>query len=163
MPTPTYVALATTTLASDSATVTFSSIPATYRDLILVINGNTTRSGNANDINLTVNGSSTSYYYTTMAGDGSSTSIDGGSNDSRIRIANAGASATGVNVVQFFDYSATDKHKPIVARNNSAAWLTNALAGRWANTDVITSIAIASNVTGSIASGTTVSLYGIEA
>jgi hypothetical protein len=36
MPTSTYVALATTTLGATAASVTFSSIPATYRDLLLV-------------------------------------------------------------------------------------------------------------------------------
>jgi hypothetical protein len=41
MPTSTYVALATTTLGATAASVTFSSIPATYRDLVLVYNGTT--------------------------------------------------------------------------------------------------------------------------
>jgi hypothetical protein len=39
MPTPTYIPLATVTLGSADSSVTFSSIPATYRDLILVLNG----------------------------------------------------------------------------------------------------------------------------
>ena len=39
MPTPTYTPLATVTLGTSAASVTFSSIPATYRDLILIFDG----------------------------------------------------------------------------------------------------------------------------
>ena len=39
MATNTYVALDTQTLGSAAASVTFSSIPQTYTDLVLVING----------------------------------------------------------------------------------------------------------------------------
>ena len=39
MATPTYIALATTTLSSAVGSVTFSSIPAGYRDLVLVAEG----------------------------------------------------------------------------------------------------------------------------
>ena len=41
-PVSTYVALATTTLGATASSVTFSSIPATYRDLVLVTNAQTT-------------------------------------------------------------------------------------------------------------------------
>jgi hypothetical protein len=54
MPTPTYTPLATVTLGTTAASVTFSSIPATYRDLIFVLSG---LGGSAN-ITLRYNGDS---------------------------------------------------------------------------------------------------------
>ena len=42
--TPTYIPLATTTLGSASNSITFNSVPATYRDLIVIIDGATASS-----------------------------------------------------------------------------------------------------------------------
>jgi hypothetical protein len=41
MPTNTYVALATATATGSQSTITFTSIPQTYTDLVLVCSGNT--------------------------------------------------------------------------------------------------------------------------
>jgi hypothetical protein len=60
------------------------------------------------------------------------------------------------------DYSATDKHKTYLSRSNNADNGTTALTGRWANTSAITTVAISSQ-TGSIRTGTSISLYGIVA
>jgi hypothetical protein len=46
MPTNTYVALATQTLGSAAASVTFSSIPATYTDLVLITSVQNNSGGN---------------------------------------------------------------------------------------------------------------------
>lgn len=164
MATPTYTALATTTLGSDSATVTFSSIPATYRDLVLVINGKTTRSGNSNDVRIQVNADTgNNYSYVQMFGDGSSALSYSGASQDHYPTTFAGTGATASALIHFIDYSATDKHKTFLSRGDSAAWGLAALAGRWANTNAITSIKIYSSVTGDMASGTTFALYGIEA
>ena len=162
MPTSTYVALQTTTLGANASSVTFSSIPATYRDLVLVVNGKTTRSGNENDIRVTFNSDTGSNYsYRTMGGNGSATFNYGSSSIASIPVPNAGIAATAISIIQIMDYSATDKHKTLIAKGDSAAWFASATAGRWASTSAITSIAVVSSVTGDIASGTVLSLYGI--
>jgi hypothetical protein len=164
MPTPTYTPLATVTLGSDAATVTFSSIPATYRDLILVINGKTTRSGTENDIRVTFNSDTGSNYsYVTMGGNGSSALSYQSGSIAYIPVPNAGTSATAISILQIMDYSATDKHKTVIAKGDSAAWFASATAGRWASTTALTSISFISSVTGNIATGTTASLYGVIA
>jgi hypothetical protein len=61
MPTPTYTPLATVTLASTASSVTFSSIPATYRDLVVVHNNFGTVNNDANS-NFRFNGDSGSNY-----------------------------------------------------------------------------------------------------
>ena len=63
-------------------------------------------------------------------------------------------------VLQIMDYSATDKHKTALARNNVAGIGVEASATRWANTAAITSVQVYVD-TGSFAIGTTLSLYAI--
>jgi hypothetical protein len=159
-PVSTYVALATTTLGASASTVTFSSIPASYRDLILIGAGTTGAS---------------SLFYLRFNG-------DTGSNYSRIRALgysggpySDATTATSISdIAQFdtnqgnfiahiMDYSATDKHTAVLMRaSNKGAGETVMGAGRWANTAAITSVTCTLN-TSSFAIGSTFSLYGIEA
>jgi hypothetical protein len=215
MPTPTYTPLATVTLGSSASSVTFSSIPATYRDLILVVDGTTNATHN---VGMRFNGDTgNNYFMVTAFGNGSTTSSvtfssipatyrdlilvtngasnitsefayirfngDTGSNYSWVqmgggavgvfsssstttswRISSFAASGNRVvSAVQIMDYSATDKHKSGLIRDNGQEGTTNvvrAYAARWANTSAITSIQYFTS-TGSLSSGFTLSLYGI--
>ena len=150
MPTPTYTALANVTLGS-TATVTFSSIPATYRDLILVVRGTTN--------NIRVNGD-TGSNYSNVAMYGNGSSAGSGAETTTFFYTNwwgGGTAANRMYIVQFMDYSATDKHKTILVRGDQADAEANANAGRWANTAAITSI----TSVGTAPAGSTWSLYGI--
>lgn len=67
----------------------------------------------------------------------------------------------------FIDASATNKHKTVLTRmdgyqDGSTTYSTEAWAGRWANNNAITSIELLI-VGGGMATGTVISLYGIEA
>jgi hypothetical protein len=159
MPTPTYKPLATVTLAGSTSSVTFSSIPATFRDLVLVFNGGAV--SGAHNLTVAFNSDTTSGNYSgvSMTGTGSSAlSTSSGLarllNDYGYLEANQA-----VIVSQFMDYSATDKHKTFLSRSNNAANGVSAVAGRWANTAAITSIAITTGA--NFSSGSTLSLYGI--
>jgi hypothetical protein len=66
------------------------------------------------------------------------------------------------NIIQIMDYSATDKHKTILSRYNSPSASLQMAAERWANTSAITSIYCGMK-TGTMSSGTTLSLYGVIA
>jgi hypothetical protein len=161
MPTPTYIPLATVTLGTATASVTFSSIPATYRDLILVIQGTNTSSGNSR---LQVNGDSgNNYNQVRMYGAGGLPGSDSASNIASLDMSSMSTSSGYQAVIQLMDYSATDKHKTILSRtqeSNISAVLAN--AGRWANTAAITSVTTFT-AAGSYASGSTFSLYGVIA
>ena len=50
----TYTPIATTTLGS-AGTITFSSIPSTYTDLVIVLNGNGSRVAGTDDTGLRLN------------------------------------------------------------------------------------------------------------
>jgi hypothetical protein len=163
MPTNTYTALATVTLASTAATITFSSIPATYRDLILV--GSGTASVSAIDIGSRLNSDSGSNYSQVAMFAIDDGSI--GSSSSTETYFGAGRfSASRANFqTQFLDYSATDKHKTILTRYDDATVVTVARAARWASTSAINSISLFnSGGNGQVfAIGTTFSLYGVIA
>jgi hypothetical protein len=155
MPTPTYTPLATVTLGSTAASVTFSSIPATYRDLIVVVNGTTTASVG---VTFRHNGDTTDANYTSvnMTGNGSTATSTTATNANMMSMFTTQTQG----IVQFLDYSATDKHKTGLSRGDNAGNNTRAFARRWSNTAAITSIEIAG---GTFNSGSTFSLYGVIA
>jgi hypothetical protein len=150
-----YVSLATTTLGNSTSSVTFSSIPATYKDLVLVVAGTaSTQTG----FLIKFNGDNTesNYFRVLMLGNGSTTSSSTGNNS----VFGSVYTVQSSNITSIMDYSATDKHKTLLLRSNSASDFTYATAGRWANTAAITSINLScSGATFSI--GTTFSLYGV--
>jgi hypothetical protein len=156
MPTPTYTPLATVTLASSVASVTFSSIPATYRDLILVISAT-----GSNYSWFRINGISSSIYdRVRMYGTGSS-ALSSSSNATVGYMADLTTTRT-TEVHQFMDYSATDKHKTVLSRNNTPDTSTVAQAHRVATTAAITSISINAEAS-TFGIGNTFNLYGVIA
>jgi hypothetical protein len=160
MPTPTYTPLATVTLGSSASSVTFSSIPATYRDLILVTDGVT---GADAALYLRFNGDSGSNYnFVRAVGFSGGTFSDSGNNVTEIRNT-IQMNPRGPSVNQIMDYSATDKHKTVLQRGNlKNAGETAMGAGRWANTAAITSIVCSLN-TSTFLSGSRFDLYGVIA
>jgi hypothetical protein len=158
MPTPTYTPLATVTLASTASSVTFSSIPATYRDLVVVHNNFGTVNNDANS-NFRFNGDSGSNYsrvYAFWSG-----SIVSGAATGENSMSVFGLRTTvGDSISHIMDYSATDKHKTVLTRTNTVDNLVWMSAARWANTAAITQIQL-NAFSGSFAVGSVISLYGI--
>ena len=157
MPTPTYTPLANVTLGSTTLSVTFSSIPATYRDLILITNGKATA---GDDYFILFNGDTagSNYSKVLMVGNGSSAASFASISSNAAAI----YETDGVWIHQIMDYSATDKHKTCLVRSNTAG--TNVIAGttRWANTAAITSVIVKPG-SANLVSGSTFSLYGVIA
>jgi hypothetical protein len=153
MPTPTYTPLATVTLGGTASSVTFSSIPATYRDLVLVVNGKT--SGNQSTGLRFNSDSGSNYSMVRMFTTSSSTST------TTFGLLTTGdPTADTLSIAQIMDYSATDKHKTFLVRSNITANNTAAHAVRWADTDAITSVEVVA-ISTTWAVGTTFGLYGI--
>lgn len=74
---PTYQLIASNTLSVQTMTVTFSSIPQTYTDLLFKLSVRSTEGGFTNDqLKMRLNGSSSSVYGSTfIRGDGSGTAV----------------------------------------------------------------------------------------
>jgi hypothetical protein len=158
MPTPTYVPLATITLASTDSEIVLSSIAASYRDLIVVINGASTATSL---VALRFNSdTTTAYSYVLMLGNGSSSDSASASSQDEARIG-VYWSTPNVTVTQVMDYSATNKHKTILSRSNNAANRVSATASRWANTDAVHTVTVVNDVS-TFTVGTTISIYGVN-
>ena len=157
----TYEPIATTTLGSAASSTTFSSIAATYTDLVLVIAP--IGSGDA-QVNLRFNSDTASNYsYTILAGNGTSAISDRASTtfigtDYYFSVTTAG----GVIQANIMNYSNTTTFKTALMRAGNAGKGTNANVGLWRNTAAINSITItATNNT--FATGSVFTLYGIKA
>lgn len=160
MPTSTYIPLATTTLASSTATVTFSSIPSSYRDLIVVCNFSNTADAEE-VIYLKFNGDSSNGSMVGMRGNGSS-AVSYTLGSMFMSYAGGVRTTKGNAIIQIQDYSATDKHKTSLVRADISSTKTEAMANRWASTSAVTSVSLVCQST-PFAIGSTFSLIGIEA
>lgn len=164
MPTPTYIPLATVTLGSSASSVTFSSIPATFRDLVVVTNL-LSATVDGCDFAMRVNGDTGSNYsFVRMFGGAAAT----GSDSSASATNTSGGFGIGNNtttpaavIIQIMDYSATDKHTTFLTRlNDTARSFTAAFASRHANTAAVTSVQVLTTVS-NFGAGSTFNLYGI--
>jgi hypothetical protein len=159
MPTPTYDLIASNVLGSSAASVTFSSIPATYRDLVLVVTGVSSTAANR-VVNAQFNSDTGSNYSTVrMYGDGTTAPSDTTTTTS-ITVALLGATSPAMGISSILDYSVTDKHKTVLSRGDNSASMTFARASRWANTAAINTISLFPN-NGDFVSGASFYLYGI--
>jgi hypothetical protein len=151
----TYEAIFTTTLGSAAASVTFSSIPSTYTDLVIIVAG--TDSALA-AIGLQFNSDTgTNYSRITLSGDGSAASSDTQSSHTSSNIGLVGTVQSNT-IFSVMNYANTTTYKTTLAKANEPNNLVRAAVGLWRNTSAITSIKLLAN---SFQTGTTFSLYGI--
>jgi hypothetical protein len=161
----TYEAIATQTLGSTAATVTFNSIPSTYTDLVLVISAIATTSVGG-DIVIQFNSDTGSNYSGTyLWGNGTSAGSTRGSNATYSLIDYYAEMDTSVanRIVSIQNYSNTTTFKTFLSRANNAGRGTDAIVGMWRSTAAITSLLLDVTSTNDFAAGSTFSLYGIKA
>jgi hypothetical protein len=166
----TYEPIATYTAATAQTTVTFSSIPATYTDIILVCDMK--QSGTATITNgfIQLNSTTTGYSRTVLQGDGSTASSYRGSNADRMYFTvDANATNSVLSQFHFQNYANTNVFKTVLNRAGSAGVVVTASAHLWRDTSAISTISITAsdNMGGGTADqfsiGTSFTLYGIKA
>jgi hypothetical protein len=161
----TYTQIASTTLGSTATTVTFSSIAATYTDLVLVINGG----GSANiNVSMQFNGDTTSNYsITAVAGDGSAASSTRRTSQTAMRLDEnsfTGTTLAASNlIVSIMNYANTTTFKTVLSRSNNAAVGTSAIVGLWRKTPEAINQVVINAIGGNFITGSTFNLYGIAA
>jgi hypothetical protein len=157
----TYEAIATQTVTgSAAASVTFSSIPSTYTDLVVVVQGLLTTG--ADNVCLQFNGDTGSNYsVTVLLGDGTSASSFRTSNTS-----NCGrdviSNIQGNVIYNINNYSNATTYKTVLGRSSATNYGARTSVSMWRNTAAINQIvlfptAYTFNV------GTVLSIYGIKA
>lgn len=161
-----YEVISTTTVGTAAQTVTLSSIPQTYTDLIVVINA---QASVQSDLYLTFNGDTSAVYSnTTLFGDGTSA---GSTRNSRgnafMTLTYYGAVTTtagnSVHTVNIMNYANTTTHKTVLTRANAASSGVDASVGLWGSTAAITSMTFDLPSTRTFSTGSTFTLYGVKA
>lgn len=160
---PTFDLIDSVTLSSSASSVSFTGLTQSYRDLVVIATGTTTSSDYRG---IQFNGdTSNSYYLVNAAANGTSLSGNATGN-TRVLWEYYQPSGTGtVNqaIFQIFDYSTTNKQKPVLVRNGSLASgdvVVEMRATRWANTNAITSITFMIG-TAQYNAGSTFEIYGV--
>lgn len=167
MPTNTYVALDKVTVGSATPSITFSSIPQGYTDLVVVA-GSVTVSNDGYALDFKINGDTGSNYsLTNISGNGSTVRSDRVSNGTNTAndldyYYGFSSSSPGSVILNFMNYSNSTTYKTVLARSGTAAKQTEASVHLWRSTAAITSIEIGA-AGSNIAAGSTFSLYGIAA
>lgn len=162
---PTYEPISTTTLANSTTfEITLSSIPQTYTDLILVING---RQESATTIKLQYNSDTGSNYsYLRLASNNNTLVHENYNNITNQPFALGYANWTYNAILHLMNYSNTTTYKTTLSRSND---VTTKLAlfynGMWRSTAAINSIRIFTDNPSAtyFTAGTTFTLYGIKA
>ena len=159
----TYEPIATRTLSTAAASVTFSSIPSTYTDLVLV--SMPIKSSSGGDMLLQVNGSTsgTLYSFTVLGGDGSTASSTRVTDYNYIYTDYYSGLSTAPtpHIINFMNYSNATTFKTILMRANNAALGVDAIVGLWRSTAAINEIKVFPTGGANFESGSTFTLYGI--
>ena len=158
----TYEPIQTTTLGTAVTTVTLSSIPATYTDIICIVAspsgtefGPGLRFGNGGTVD-----SGSNYSNTSLLGNGTSATSSRTSSVTYINPYTINNSSN--NIIQILNYSNTTTYKTCLIRANTAASTVWANVGLWRSTAAIDTLYFYGGAN-SFAIGTTFTLYGIKA
>jgi hypothetical protein len=159
----TYTSIATTTGTGISNTITFSSIPSTYTDLILICNSQLTL--NAGTGWLRFNGDSgTNYSDTYLYGDGTSATSGRHSSIAQSYCSDATASGFVTSIHHIQNYANTTTYKTFLSRSNYAPGGVAAYVGLWRSTSAINSITFSNTASpGYYTTSSTFTLYGVTA
>ena len=166
----TYTLIASNTLGSSAASVTFSSIPSTYTDLVVRYSARCNATVQYRLAYIEVNATASSYSETYLMSDGSSaTSVRATAQPfiGYLRVPGTTAAANTFSNGEFYIPSYTaSQNKPMsvfdAAEDNSATGYILSEAVLWSNTDAITSIKFGLDGSGSLVSGSSFFLYGIK-
>jgi hypothetical protein len=152
--------------AGGTATISFSSIPATYTDLLIRLSIRSNYAGQPEIANMTINGSTASFTNKDMFGTGTSTASQ--TNNSRGPFAEGNSWTASV-------FSSADIYIPNYAGSTNKAMLSDSVlenngadayeqlnAILWSNTAAITSISFSTRNGTLWSQYSTASLYGIK-
>lgn len=157
------------TLASATTSITFASIPQTYKHLQVRINGLMSSAGDVMQMRYNADTAANYRYHTLVGNNGNVTAAGVGSAQSQIRVYGVawGTVTTYPNVaiIDIHDYASSTKYKTNRVfsgedNNTTNQGEINLNSGLWMSTSAITSLTIFSGV--NFNSGSTFALYGMK-
>jgi hypothetical protein len=159
----TYTPIATTTLGSAAASYTFSSIPSTYTDLVIICNAKVASGGAVNTF-MRFNGDTGSNYSATILyGTGSAAgSYRSTNNSTGIIFDDITSTEPNIDIINIMNYANTTTYKSTITRASVVGSTVQTSAGLWRSTAAINSVTII-NPSTNLAAGSTFTLYGIQA
>jgi len=163
----TFVKIASVTVgAGGAATMAFTSIPATYTDLALKISSRYSGGGYGTDMNISLNGSTSSfssrriYAYSNVAYSDTQSNVSGVVNGS-----GSTSNTFSSNDLYFPNYASSANKSYMIdgvnENNSTTAYLLELSANLWSNTSAINAISIGLS-SGNFEQYSTATLYGIK-
>jgi hypothetical protein len=167
-----YESIATLSGNGSSGTLSFTSIPSTYKHLQLrgIVREASGAGPNDTYLGLQFNGSATNYALHYIYADGSTATANGAGSLTRaysgIATQNsAGSDIMGALIIDILDYQNTNKNKTVrvlSGDDRNGAGSINFISGLWADTSVINRVDVYSKDSQSFSTLTSVALYGIK-
>lgn len=168
----TYTLISSNTLTSSAASVTFSSIPATYTDLVLKYMARATTGGVNEPFDVQFNSDTgNNYSNTTLRGSGSAATSFRISANSAVRISQGtngslSTSSTFTNGELYIPSYNASQYKCLslysALENNATEAYLSAVAGLWSSNSAISSIKVFPSSSGTFDTGSSFYLYGIK-
>jgi hypothetical protein len=163
----TYTPIASQTLGSAAATVTFSSIPQNYTDLILVVDAGMSSGAGYPSFQLNGDTTDTNYSSTYIRGDGTDVAsgrYSGASGKYNILVDIKKTTPAAYIIINFQNYSNSATYKTVLSRMGDTASGTAATVAMWRDTNAINRITLKEATGGANwVTGSTFTLYGVTA
>jgi hypothetical protein len=159
----TYDKIATYTVSGTPTSYTFTSIPQTFTDLVLVVNAKIT-SGSVN-FAMQYNGNTgNNYCFTRLYADGSSALSSRAGSVPDNYMGDVLSSVWSNNIISIQNYANNTTYKSGISRSNSTGSAIQFWANNWISTfDPITQIKVYPTGGNTLSVGTMMTLYGIKA
>jgi len=156
----TYEAIGTTTVSTAVTSVSFTSIPATYNDLVLVANASYT--SGSGDLNIRFNsdsGASQYAYIRQINGTPIAVGVSTGSSS----IVLTDNSVNSIQILDVFEYKNTSVYKTVLHRGGNVTNYVGGVTGVWKSNTAITTVTFHAEFSGSTwTTGSTFTIYGIK-
>ena len=143
-----FESIATTTLASDTSSISFTSVPGTYKHLQLRFMAKGNNAGDLEYLGFRLNGFTGDYYWHQIYGEGSGTPTGTYFQQSFMRCfisGNNGANMFGVGITDILDYADTNKFKTLKTFSGydlNGSGMATVCSGLYSSTSAVTSVTV---------------------
>jgi hypothetical protein len=163
----TYILIASSTVSSNTAGITFSSIPQTYTDLVIKASTRVTASATAWTVSLSFNGSTSNFSSIRLYGSGSGAGASYSAGNYGVAAPGSTTTANTFNNGEIYISNYTSSNyksysNEDTSENNATEAYANLNAGLWSNTAAITSISLTAESPELLVTNSTFYLYGIS-